>query len=310
VIGWLLKKLSCPSRSRKRLEFICQFGEVLHNLGLMRVCADASHAHVMLCHVHLWSDTLCWTIGRPTYGMRLPFALHLHIAHTLHTSHTCNHAVRLLRACCVPAMCALQVLAVLDWELATLGNAWADVAYMCLAYHLPHALASMSLTHPLAPGAYPPPGCNVPNCTLLLLHRGLWHCPVLPCAVLASAVLHCALPLRGGTSCAVMRAVESCVALRCANLCCSVVCAVSSCVAMCCRALYCVVLCHAVSCCPGIPTESELLCQYCDAVGRPLPTPQAWGFYLALSLFRLLAILAGVQVRRAAGHFSLCYVIL
>jgi aminoglycoside phosphotransferase (APT) family kinase protein len=45
-----------------------------------------------------------------------------------------------------------QVLAVLDWELATLGNAWADVAYMCLAYHLPHALESMSLTHPLASG--------------------------------------------------------------------------------------------------------------------------------------------------------------
>lgn len=47
---------------------------------------------------------------------------------------------------------------------------------------------------------------------------------------------------------------------------------------------------------PGIPSESELLQQYCAAVGRPLPTPQAWGFYLALSLFRLLAILAGVQV--------------
>jgi len=44
------------------------------------------------------------------------------------------------------------VLAVLDWELATLGNAWADVAYMCLAHHLPPVLASMSLNHPLASG--------------------------------------------------------------------------------------------------------------------------------------------------------------
>lgn len=40
----------------------------------------------------------------------------------------------------------------LDWELATLGNAWADVAYMCLAHHLPPVLASMSLNHPLASG--------------------------------------------------------------------------------------------------------------------------------------------------------------
>jgi aminoglycoside phosphotransferase (APT) family kinase protein len=47
----------------------------------------------------------------------------------------------------------MQVLAVLDWELATLGNAWADVAYMCLAYHLPPVLATMSLKHPLASGA-------------------------------------------------------------------------------------------------------------------------------------------------------------
>jgi aminoglycoside phosphotransferase (APT) family kinase protein len=41
---------------------------------------------------------------------------------------------------------------VLDWELATLGNAWADVAYLCLPYYLPPALATMSLTHPLHPG--------------------------------------------------------------------------------------------------------------------------------------------------------------
>jgi aminoglycoside phosphotransferase (APT) family kinase protein len=45
-----------------------------------------------------------------------------------------------------------KVLAVLDWELATLGNAWADVAYMCLAHHLPPVLAAMSLTQPLAAG--------------------------------------------------------------------------------------------------------------------------------------------------------------
>lgn len=30
-----------------------------------------------------------------------------------------------------------QLAAVLDWELSTLGNPWADVAYNCLPYHLP-----------------------------------------------------------------------------------------------------------------------------------------------------------------------------
>jgi acyl-CoA dehydrogenase len=38
---------------------------------------------------------------------------------------------------------------VLDWELATLGNPWADVAYLAMPYHLPAALASLSLIKPL-----------------------------------------------------------------------------------------------------------------------------------------------------------------
>jgi hypothetical protein len=38
---------------------------------------------------------------------------------------------------------------VLDWELATLGNPWADVAYLAMPYHLPAALASLSLIQPL-----------------------------------------------------------------------------------------------------------------------------------------------------------------
>lgn len=60
--------------------------------------------------------------------------------------------------CCALLCCAVlltwfpQVIAVLDWELSTLGNAWADVAYMCLAHHLPPVLASLSLNHPLASG--------------------------------------------------------------------------------------------------------------------------------------------------------------
>lgn len=30
-----------------------------------------------------------------------------------------------------------KVLAVLDWELSTLGDPFSDLAYNCLAYHLP-----------------------------------------------------------------------------------------------------------------------------------------------------------------------------
>ncbi|WIA34789.1 hypothetical protein OEZ86_013092 [Tetradesmus obliquus] len=90
----------------------------------------------------------------------------------------------------------LQPCAVLDWELATLGNPWADVAYLAMPYHLPPQLASLSLKQPL-------PG--------------------------------------------------------------------------------------------GIPSEERLLEAYSTARGVARPSARDWAFYLALSIFRLLAILAGEQ---------------
>lgn len=49
-----------------------------------------------------------------------------------------------------------QVKAVLDWELATLGNPWSDVAYAAMAYHLPaSALPMLALQQPLLPGVGP-----------------------------------------------------------------------------------------------------------------------------------------------------------
>ena len=42
-----------------------------------------------------------------------------------------------------------------------------------------------------------------------------------------------------------------------------------------------------------MPNEASLLQQYCSARGIPPPPPAEWAFYLALGLFRLLAILAG-----------------
>jgi len=131
---------------------------------------------------------------------------------------------------------AAPVAAVLDWELATLGDPWSDVAYMCLPYHLPRgALPSISLGD----------GAGLPE---------------------------------------------------------------------------------------GVPTEAELLARYCSALERrrrmmrprrqqgagggggggaassppPVrpPSPARWGFYVALSAFRLLAILEGVRTRARAGNAS------
>ncbi|KAG1679496.1 hypothetical protein FOA52_011095 [Chlamydomonas sp. UWO 241] len=101
-----------------------------------------------------------------------------------------------------------QVTAILDWELSTLGNAWADVAYNCLPYHLPRGTGGGGL-----------PALSSP------------------------------LP-------------------------------------------------------PGVPTEEAYVQWYCAARDLRPPPPQEWAFYLALSLFRLLAILAGVQARARAGNAS------
>ncbi|KXZ55728.1 hypothetical protein GPECTOR_2g1278 [Gonium pectorale] len=108
----------------------------------------------------------------------------------------------------------LVPLAVLDWELSTIGNPWADVAYNCLPYHMP-------------------PG-------LLVLQR-LTRDP------------------RAGTPSGLP---------------------------------------------PGIPTEAEYLAAYCAAAGVAAPPPAEWAFYVALSLFRCLAILAGVAARSRQGNAS------
>ncbi len=48
-----------------------------------------------------------------------------------------------------------HVLAVLDWELCTLGHPFADLAYSAMPYHLPAGIEALpSLPHPLPPGAH------------------------------------------------------------------------------------------------------------------------------------------------------------
>lgn len=50
-----------------------------------------------------------------------------------------------------------RVLAVLDWELSTLGHPFADLAYSAMPYHLPSGIEALpSLPNPLPPGAQNP----------------------------------------------------------------------------------------------------------------------------------------------------------
>ncbi len=105
-------------------------------------------------------------------------------------------------------MPACQVKAVLDWELSTLGNPWADAAYMCMSHHLPPQLTTLQLARPLA---------------------------------------------------------------------------------------------------PGVSSEAQLLGDYCAAAGVEPPPAKDWAFYLALSVFRLLAILAGgwIEALQHSGRLLL-----
>lgn len=54
----------------------------------------------------------------------------------------------------------------------------------------------------------------------------------------------------------------------------------------------------------GIPSESQYIAWYCEALRCPPPDPATWRFYMALSLFRGAAILAGVGARAALGNAS------
>ncbi len=54
----------------------------------------------------------------------------------------------------------------------------------------------------------------------------------------------------------------------------------------------------------GIPSEEQLVARYAAACGIPAPDPSVRAFFLALSLFRLAGIAAGVGARARQGNAS------
>ena len=56
--------------------------------------------------------------------------------------------------------------------------------------------------------------------------------------------------------------------------------------------------------CAGVLSEEEYIREYCRARGTALPDPDTYSFCLALALFRMAAILAGVGARALAGNAS------
>lgn len=54
----------------------------------------------------------------------------------------------------------------------------------------------------------------------------------------------------------------------------------------------------------GVPSETEYILWYCEAAGIQVPGREGFGFYVALALFRLASILAGVGARAAQGNAS------
>lgn len=54
----------------------------------------------------------------------------------------------------------------------------------------------------------------------------------------------------------------------------------------------------------GVPSEQKYIEMYCEARGIDLPDPSVYSFCMALSIFRIAAILAGVGARAKLGNAS------
>jgi aminoglycoside phosphotransferase (APT) family kinase protein len=54
----------------------------------------------------------------------------------------------------------------------------------------------------------------------------------------------------------------------------------------------------------GVPTVSEYLTAYCARLGRGIPAPHHWDFYIVFNMFRSVGILQGVAKRALQGNAS------
>jgi len=213
------------------------------------------------------------------------------------------------------------VLALLDWELSTLGYPLADLAYSAMCYHFPSSdkTGVRGLPRPLPEGALLNMAHRVsrPLCKCLPCVPQQWQVCVpeqesVRCACQQDVLWYntpqhivCTTPL-------VSLCMPATAYVQSTFICLSL-CAqkqrnnaqwqhqwVQSCCASDCQ--------HAksqsVSSPVGIPTEKEYIQMYCQARGIGVPDPTTYAFCQALSMFRIAAILAGVGARAQQGNAS------
>jgi hypothetical protein len=158
----------------------------------------------------------------------------------------------------------LAVLGVVDWELATLGNAWADVAYCCLPYHLPSlSSAVLPLQSPLPAG--------IPSEQQYLA----WYCELRGLEPPSKQVLTKGWGEGNVWGCVVLGYGEQCQRL-----------------------------CNCISLTSVWQDALKFYCLFSIVFSASCVHGQDWAFYLALALFRVIAILAGVAARARQGNAS------
>ncbi len=217
-------------------------------------------------------------------------------------------------------------MALLDWELSTLGYPLADLAYSAMCYHFPSSdkTGVRGLPRPLPEGAF----LNMAHC----FHAVSSYGPLCRCLLCVPQQWLACMPEQNLVLCAYQHNVLWYEALqhnvyhafsdslhaghiaRAEHIHVSVpVCTEttptdaqwdyqwvrSSCVCDCQHAKS-----QNVSSPVGIPTEAEYIQMYCQARGIGVPDPTTYAFCQALSMFRIAAILAGVGARAQQGNAS------
>ena len=180
----------------------------------------------------------------------------------------------------------------LDWELSTLGHPIADLAYSAMPYHLPWSkdgTGLQALPKELPEGLL----CifiNIKGLKCLALIASKVSCGQQSCNVLyldslrECKSLHTGRSVSPGRSSRGIKQNKNHIRDGEGNL--SETCKLCS---------------KFLSISPGVLSEEEYIREYCQARGMALPDPDTYSFCLALSLFRMAAILAGVGARALAG---------